>query len=132
MRFRTLGPFALLLAILAFVGSQWQTPTAQVGTQTTSVYDAFAFESLTVSTAVKSFTTATAFPSGTPGARLATCTTETDSIRYRFDSGDPTSSVGHSAAANSTLLVYGANNIRNFKAIRSGSGDVTVRCTYSR
>lgn len=133
MRFKTLGPFALLLAVFALSVSQWQTPSAQTGASTTSVYDAFAFESITVSTAVKTVTVATAFPSGTPGARAALCTTEADSIRYRYDGGaDPSSTVGHSVASGATLTIYGSNNIRNLKMIRSGSGDATVRCTYAR
>ena len=125
---KRLTPLALAVLLLVLAPSAWQSPSAQPsGISTTSIYDAFAFESITVSTAVKSFTAATM-----NNARVATCTTETDSIRYRFDSGDPTSSVGHSVAANSSLTVYGINNLKNFKMIRSGSGDATVRCTYSR
>ena len=124
---KRLIPLTLAVFLLVLTPLMWQTPGAQVGNSTTSIYDAFAFESITVSTAVKTFTAATMI-----NARAANCSTETDSIRYRFDSGDPSSTVGHSAAANSTLAIYGINNLRNFKMIRSGSGDATVRCTYSR
>lgn len=104
--------------------------------------EAFAFESITVSTTAIGFTAATVVPSKAPSARAAFCTLEAGSaasIRYRFDGTDPTSSIGHYALAavvgtadEQTFSLQGINNLLRFRAIRQGATDVTLRCTYLR
>lgn len=49
-------------------------------------------------------------------------------IRYRYDGVDPTSSVGHLAAAGSELELIGATRISQFHMIRQGT-DATVAYT---
>lgn len=67
---------------------------------------------------------------GGGGAVMAVITTENDTMRFRTDGTAPTSSVGHQVAAGSTLVICGAQNIRLFKAIRSGSSDVVLQVSY--
>lgn len=104
--------------------------------------DAFAFETITVSTVAIGFTNATISPTNAPSAKAAFCTIEAASaqtIRYRYDGTAPTASVGHYAlaavvgtAAPQTLSLQGINNLLRFRAIRQGATDVTLRCTYLR
>jgi hypothetical protein len=105
--------------------------SAQPGTNTTSIYDAFAHEALTVSSTALGFTTATYAPTGEVTARQAFCNVESADIRYYYHGGTPTASLGHPAVSGSTFTIYGTNNIRNFRAIRSTT-DSTVRCTFAR
>jgi hypothetical protein len=57
-------------------------------------------------------------------------TVETESLRYRFDGGDPTASVGHLATAGTVIAVKGPHNLARFKMIRVGS-DSAAKITYS-
>lgn len=87
------------------------------------------FETITVSSAALGFTSATAFPDGLPAADMAILTVETDAIRYRADGVAPTASVGHQAAANSAVTVYGTSCLRKFRMIRV-TNDATVFVSY--
>ena len=105
--------------------------------QLTDVYDAFAFEALTVGGTAVPFTALTANPSSIPGAKAAYCTLEgTVQVRYRMDGTAPTSTVGHlsatpSATAPAVLVILGASNVRRFQAISVGA-NVTLHVTYLR
>ena len=57
-------------------------------------------------------------------------TIETDSVRYRFDGGTPTSSVGHLATAGTVISVKGPHNLARFLMIRV-TGDASAKITYS-
>ncbi len=57
-------------------------------------------------------------------------TVETDSVRYRFDGGDPTNLIGHLATAGTVIAVRGPHNLARFKMIRVTT-DASVKITYS-
>jgi hypothetical protein len=82
-----------------------------------------AFAQATVSTTVL----ALAVPEGTLLKR-AWITVEGRAIRYRFDGSDPSSSLGHVAAAGSSLELIGDAAIRNFRMVRQTS-NATVTYT---
>lgn len=92
----------------------------------------FAFETITVANSAIGCTAATANPSNAPGAVRAVMTLETAQIRYRYDGTDPTSTVGHLLEIGETLVLEGADNIRRFKAIRTGSTSGALSTTYER
>lgn len=92
--------------------------------------DAFDFEQLVVSTTAVSMTRGKIMPSGKAPAACATISVSGDSIRYRIDGGEPTSSVGHQLEAGDYITISGINNLLRFKAIRSGTVDAIVDVTY--
>lgn len=65
-------------------------------------------------------------------ARRAVITVEDAAFRYRYDGDDPTASVGHAAANGSVIVLVGEQAISQFKAIRTGGTDATLRVTYER
>lgn len=52
---------------------------------------------------------------------------ETDSIRWRDDGEDPTSSVGMYVDKNLSFELHSAESIANFKAIKAGTGDSNAK-----
>lgn len=120
------GLFALGSPIPDSVHAQTPTIPAADG-------DAYAFETITVSTTAVGFTAATINPAtAVPAAKSAFCSVETNALRYREDGTNPTSSVGHPKAAATEFAVTGINNLIHFRAIRSGGADATLSCTYFR
>lgn len=108
----------------------YPTVSAQVGAA--QPVDAFGYEALApTSGAAIGFTAATIVPTNAPSAKAAVCTTETASIRYRYDGTDPTTAEGHLVAAPGTFTLYGINNIRRLKMI-AASTTAAVKCTYLR
>jgi len=93
------------------------------------LYNAFAFETITVGTTAVGFTTAT-YKTDTHTAQRAVVTIEDAGVRYRYDGTNPTSSVGHQLNPGDTLLVVGRGNLDNIKFIRSGTSDGKVVATY--
>lgn len=96
---------------------------------------AYDHEAITISTTAIGFTSTKVVPDNDQNPRPAFeayVTVETDKVRYRLDGTDPTSTTGHELAAGDTLTITGTNNIRRAKFIRSGTGDATLRVTYSR
>lgn len=87
------------------------------------------FESLTVST-TSIGVAQTAAARAAAGHNVARIDVDTTAIRFRFDGGDPTSSVGHNAAAGTSFLLHGAQRIGNFRAIRNGGSDAILRITF--
>ena len=53
-----------------------------------------------------------------------------DSIRWKCDGGTPTASAGNLLSLGDKMIIYGEDNIKNFKAIRTGSTDGELNCTY--
>jgi hypothetical protein len=95
--------------------------------------DAYDFETITVSSVAIGFTSSKVSSTGVPSAKAAIITIETNPLRYRYDGTAPTTTVGHLRAATDTpLVVWGINNIRNFKMIRQGGADASVSVTYIR
>jgi hypothetical protein len=97
---------------------------------------AFAYETLTVSTTALSLTAATydtvASASTAGRAQKAFITANDQPARFRWDGGTPTASVGHKLAAGETIVVTGIVNMRNFRIIREGATDVNLAVTYER
>lgn len=56
-------------------------------------------------------------------------TSNSGSVHYRYDGGDPTTSVGHVIVTNGEAVIEGANNVRNVRLVRAGLTDATVAVT---
>lgn len=93
------------------------------------VYNGFAYEALTVTTAVKTPTAAT-YVSGSKKAQVAHITVETNGINYTYDGTTASATVGHNIAAGGTLTLTGYTNIAALQMYRSGGADATVKITY--
>lgn len=92
-----------------------------------------AFETLTIADSVNVLTPSLYKDSATSGGSLAAfLTLETGSIRYRYDSGTPTASVGHLLSAGGSLVLLGQNQMSQFKAIRATGTSGTLSVTYER
>ncbi len=86
------------------------------------------FESVTVSTAAIGLTAAKY-----ESATNAFITVETASVRYATTWNTvPTSSVGHQLDAGDTLTLESADEIADFRVIRMGGADATLRVSYGR
>lgn len=120
-----------IVGLALSVAPEVKLPIVHAQSSTVQVMDAFGYESISVTGTAVGFTSATIVPTGQVSARAAECTTETASIRYRYDGTSPTSSEGHVVATDSSFTVYGINNIRRFRAI-AVSATATVKCTYLR
>lgn len=83
------------------------------------------FKQVTVSTAAVGLT-----PPSTANAVIII--TETDTIRWRDDGTDPTSTVGMPCTAYNVIQLEDPTQIANFRAIRdtSASSDVTLNCSF--
>lgn len=94
----------------------------------------FAYEAITVSNTAIGFTAATIRPSAASAqtALRATVTAETAQMRYRIDGSNPTSSEGHLLEISDVLVLDGPVALLNFRAIRTGATDGTLRATYER
>jgi len=90
---------------------------------------AFAYESITVSNTAVGFTPSVYNPTGHK-AQVAFVTCEDASIRFRIDGTAPTASEGHLLNSGDSTTIEGYENIKNFKAIRTGASNATLRVTY--
>lgn len=88
-------------------------------------YSPLGFQKLTVSSSPVGFT----LPAVTPTVRAVTVTVETNSIRYRLDGTDPTTTTGHLLYDGDVLDITNVNSILSFKAIAVGA-DGTIQITY--
>jgi hypothetical protein len=95
-------------------------------------YTAFAQEEITVGTVAVGLTSDTYAPTGATPAQEAEITVDTNKIRYWKDGSTPTSSSGHEAYSTDVIKLKTATEVQNFKAIRSGSSDATIKVTYKR
>ena len=92
---------------------------------------AYAYESITVSSAAIGFTAAKiALAESLYGRDVdhVVCTVETNPLRYTVDGTTPTSTVGH-LMADKDVFVIDKDDVPKFKAIRTGS-DATLKCTF--
>lgn len=117
--------FTRWLFVLGFVGLLVQTTHAQ--TTTNQIYTSYAGEVIAVSTVSIGFTAATI----ARGAVTAFCTLETADIRFWHHGVAPSATVGHPMAAGQSFALYGATNLSNFRAIRSGGTNGSLTCSYS-
>lgn len=93
------------------------------------VPEAYAFKTGTISSSVVAMADIGGVGSGFSQDELneadqARVSCATESIRYRYDGGDPSATVGHLIAANGEVIIQGANNIARLKFIRTGSDGV--------
>ncbi len=63
-------------------------------------------------------------------AQVAKCHVESADIRYRQDGTAPTASVGRIVYETGEFYIQGSQNIKNFKAIRTGSTSATLDVEY--
>lgn len=101
------------------------------------LFEPYNYESLTVTNAVQVLTASIYKPSTSitknsdkPAAR-AIITIETDQIRYRYDGGNPSATVGHLMSPGDIILLVGEFAIKNFKAFRVTT-DASIKVTYER
>ena len=124
--------FLALAAVMLLILPSMVVPVqAQSCTGWSNQLVPFAFESITVSTTPIGFTTATINPDNLTKAAYAFFTVETADGRYRVDGVDPTDAVGHvfdDAAPG--YFVCGTVAVSQFRAIRSGGSNATLRVTY--
>ena len=95
--------------------------------------ESFAFEQITVGSSATGLTEATYAPSGNPQARRALIQNiGGQTVRYRTDGAEPTSSSGHELADGDTLTLETTHDIASFRAIREGSSNSALAVTYQR
>lgn len=93
----------------------------------------FDFETITVSSVAVGFTSSKLAPENSKAPSRALVSFETATMRFRYDGGDPTSTVGHpTSSSGDSFILEGEESLRNFKAIRSGESDGTIQVTYER
>lgn len=104
--------------------------------QIASIYDAYAYESITVADTAIGLTLATLqfddAQSVKQYPKQVFITVEDGQIRWRYDGTDPTSSEGHISNPNDGIIVKGTTKIKNFKAIRKTTTSAKLRVTYER
>ena len=84
-----------------------------------------AFEQLTVADTAKTLTAATYGL-----AKRSVITVETAQIRFRTDGTAPTAAVGHLADIGDSVTLESAEDIANFKAIRTGAVSAVLNVSY--
>lgn len=90
---------------------------------------AFAYEEITVdSGTVPSVLTAATFS----GGNEAFITAEGGNMRYRIDSGSPSTIVGHLLSAGENLRLRDVGEMNNFKVVKAGELAGILRVTYSK
>lgn len=96
--------------------------------------DAFAFERLTIDNNANGVacTAATFAPSGNRAASCARMVCDTQPISYREDGTAPVAAQAIQRAVGDEWLVWGINNIKNFKAIRNNAANGYIAVTYYR
>ena len=121
--------WAVVILAALFAGSKADAGIACSGLTFSPV--AYDFESITVSSTSIGFTATKIVPSGSAPAIYASCTLETNSIRYRADGLAPSATVGQLVTAGQIVEVCGSQNIQVVRFIRQ-SADGTLQCHYYR
>lgn len=116
-------------------------PKAQTNavTLTNFIRKSYDSEKITIAASAIGFTSSLINPTcsgcdpSTSRANAASCTLETGDIRVSTVLADvPTSSLGMYIIAQASFVIYGYNDISNFRAIRVTSTSGTLNCTYYR
>lgn len=68
----------------------------------------------------------------TPRPKRVFITVESAQCRYCYDSTVPTSTLGHILNPNDNLFIEGYHNMKNFRAIRTGTTSGKICVTYER
>lgn len=63
-------------------------------------------------------------------AQKAVITVETADMRFTTDGVDPTTSVGHLVGSGDTIELDSPDEIKKFKAVRTGSTSAVINVTY--
>jgi hypothetical protein len=90
----------------------------------------FAYESVTVSSSAVGLTAATYRQAGY--AVQAFLTLEGAEIRWRIDGSNPTTTEGHLLEPGQNLTLDSPDAVKNFRAIRTGATNGTLKVTYFR
>ena len=91
---------------------------------------AYNTESITVSNTAIGFTSATIIPEKRTKPIQAVFIVETAQIRFTVDGTTPTTTVGFLAEIGDIVTINGEGDIKNFKAIRTGSTDAVIQPIY--
>ena len=122
-----------ILVVVALVLYQTPTPQAQGAISKTSVTDAYANYTVTVSTTALGFPAATLTPDAATTPKRAYCTVDsTNNLRYTYNGTTPSASVGHRGAAGTNFEIYGSGNMGRLRFIREGASDSAVSCTLEK
>ena len=89
-----------------------------------------AFEPLVVSTVVVSLNSEI-YMNGLERSNRATIDVQTAGIRYRVDGGLPSATLGMVVNAGDIIRLESYNDIKLFRAIRSGAVDANLNIDYS-
>jgi hypothetical protein len=84
------------------------------------------FEQITIEATAKVLTAAEY-----KNAQKASISVETADIRYRLDGTAPTATIGKLAEDGDEIILESAEDIKNFKAIRTGSVSAVLNIDYS-
>ena len=95
------------------------------------IYNGYDHETISATAAAVGFTASKYNPADAAHAQSVLVTIEEEAIRYRYDGGDPTTSVGHGLNPGGFVTVVGKTNIENFRAIAK-SGTAKLITTYER
>ena len=87
-------------------------------------------ETITISTKIKKLTLSKINKEPNFPAKKALITCESGNIRYKYSGNNPSSTQGHFMFADDFINVYGTQNIKNFRAIRTGDDDAVLSITY--
>lgn len=88
------------------------------------------FETITVANTAIGLTAAKLITAAKPKKVLITV--ETATCRYRMDGTDPTDTVGHFVVPTQSIVLEGHTQLKNFKAIRTGTTSAVMQVTYLR
>ena len=92
------------------------------------------YEEVAVGVSAAGFASTKISPLTGPYARLSAravlVTLENGDLRFRVDSGPPSTSSGHYFTNGDTLVITGTQAIQQFRAIRCGDTDGVLKVTY--
>ena len=100
------------------------------------IYNAYAYESITVADTAIGLTDGTMVWADEQGRaqypKQVLITIEDGQIRWRYDGTDPTSAEGHISNPNDVIIIKGTTKIKDFRAIRKTTTSAKLRVTYER
>ena len=96
------------------------------------LFTAYDYESISITNTVTGLTEARYLDSDGFYAKRIVIAVETAQIRYRYDGGNPSASEGMPANPMDIIILKGSSNIKNFKAIRTGSTSAALRIIYEK
>lgn len=136
MKRSTLVVALLFISLVCLTDAQQNPPKTSL---TNAIRNSFDSEKITVAATAIGFTSSLINPtcaSCVPNimqANAASCTLETGDIRISTVLADvPTSSLGMYITAGQSFIIYGYNDISNFRSIRVTGTSGVLNCTYYR